>query len=177
MFGGDRLLEIKPMSAEDVNAGGDVDAVPDTIAAVVEVDAGDVYELRRDVLRRGTPTDDVMFDADDDAATRHFAVRNDDGDVVATSTWSERECPHHPGTTALQLRGMAVRDDYQRRGLGAALVDAGIAFAGERGIELVWANARDAALAFYAAKGFTVIGDGFLTADTRIPHHVIARRV
>lgn len=144
---------------------------------VTDVDVSEVYDLRRYVLRRGTPTDNVNLDADSAAGTRHFAIRNDDGEVIATSTWSERDCPHEPGVRAIQLRGMAVRDDVQRRGLGATLIDAGIAFAGDIGVDLIWANARDTALAFYAAKGFAVVGDGFLTADTRIPHHVIVRRM
>ncbi len=162
------LVEIDPMSAQELTPERPV---------VVEVDVDEVYDLRRAVLRRGTPSDNVVFVADDDADTRHFAIRNDAGDVIATSTWSMSECPHDPGVRALQLRGMAVRDDARRRGLGAALIDAGVRFGGELGVELVWANARDTALAFYSARGFDVVGDGFLTADTQIPHHVIVRRL
>lgn len=156
------------MSAEGPHADGPV---------VVEVDVSEVYDLRRAVLRRGTPSDNVVLVADHDADTRHLAIRDDDGEVIATSTWSISECPHEPGVSALQLRGMAVLDDARRRGLGAALVRAGFRFAGELGVELIWANARDTALAFYAAQGFDVVGDGFLTADTQIPHHVIVRRL
>lgn len=144
---------------------------------VVAVDVSETYELRRDVLRRGTPSDNVHLDADDDARTRHLAIRDGDGDIIATSTWLERECPHHPGVGALQLRGMAVRDDHQRRGLGAALIDAGIGLGKHLGVEVIWANGRDTALAFYAANGFHVVGDGFVTTDTKIPHHVIVRRL
>jgi len=143
---------------------------------VVAVDVTEVHGLRRDVLRRGTPTDNVHLDADEDVRTRHLAIR-DDGDVVAASTWLERECPHHPGVPALQLRGMAVRDDHQRRGLGATLIDAGVAVGRSLGVELIWANGRDSALDFYAANGFHVVGDGFVTNDTKIPHHVIIRRL
>jgi hypothetical protein len=37
----------------------------------------------------------------------------------------------------------------------------------------VWANARDSALGFYERAGFTVAGDGFVTDDTRLPHHAV----
>ncbi len=39
----------------------------------------------------------------------------------------------------------------------------------------MWANARDTALGFYAAHGFEVVGDGFVTTDTRLPHHRVVR--
>lgn len=144
---------------------------------VVDVDAADTYDLRRYVLRRGTPTDDVNLDADRVPGTRHLAIRDGDGVVIGTSTWTERECPRRPGVRAVQLRAMAVQDDYQGRGLGGLLVDAGIALAVELGVDVVWANARDSALAFYATKGLDAVGDGFLTDDTEIPHHVVIRNL
>jgi predicted GNAT family N-acyltransferase len=129
------------------------------------------------VLRDGTPSDDVTFDADHEATTRHLVVRDVDGAVVATSTWIERASPDHPDAPALQLRGMAVAPERRGQRLGARLIDAGVALAAERGCTIVWANARDSALEFYIAQGFAVIGDGFLTHDTRLPHHRIWRPV
>jgi len=40
-------------------------------------------------------------------------------------------------------------------------------------VRTVWANARDAALDFYRAHGFTVVGDGFIETVTQLPHHVV----
>jgi len=37
----------------------------------------------------------------------------------------------------------------------------------------VWANARDAAMAFYEREGFRIEGDGFVDATTQLPHHVV----
>ncbi len=139
------------------------------------VTVADVRPLRRAVLRRGTPTDDVTFPGDDDPTTRHLAVRDGTGAVIAASTWMERPSPDRPDRRGLQLRGMAVADVHQGRGLGAVLVEAGVALAAERGISVVWAHARDSALDFYAAQGFGVVGEGFLTADTQLPHHRIVR--
>lgn len=144
---------------------------------VVPVAAVETYELRRRVLRDGTPSDDVTFDADHESTTCHLVIRDAYGVVVATSTWIERSSPDHPGTPALQLRGMAVAPEGRRRRLGARLIDAGVALAAERERLIVWANARDTALDFYVAQGFTIIGDGFVTHDTRLPHHRIWRPV
>lgn len=138
---------------------------------VAAVPVEEVHDLRRRVLRRDTPTDDVDFSGDDDPHTCHLAVRDAAGTVIATSTWSEQECPDRPSRRALQLRGMAVDDGWQRRGLGAVLLAAGMDLAADRGIDVVWANARDTAVAFYLAHGFATSGAGFVTQDTGLPHH------
>ena len=144
---------------------------------VEEVDVADVLELRRRVLRDGTPSDEPGFEGDDDPTTAHLVVRGDDGVVVATSTWIDRPFPDQPDVVAVQLRGMAVRTDAQGRGLGGLLVAAGAERARARGARLMWANARDTALGFYAAQGFEVVGEGFVTTDTRLPHHRVLRHL
>lgn len=143
---------------------------------VVAVPVEAARPLRRAVLRRGTPTDNVVLPGDDDPGTVHLAVRDGDA-IVATSTWNEAESPDRPGVRALQLRGMAVADSHRRHGLGRLLIEAGVRLAAARGAELVWANARDSALDFYCAAGFEVVGEGFVTSDTALPHHRILRRV
>ena len=45
------------------------------------------------------------------------------------------------------------------------------------GARLMWANARDTALGFYAAHGFEAVGDGFVTTDTCLPHHRVLRHL
>ena len=149
----------------------------DAVWSVEDVPAEETRALRRFVLRRGTPTDNVTFDADDRPGTRHLAIRDGDGAVIATSTWFESETPMAAGVRAVQLRAMAVHDDYQGRGLGAVLIAAGAEHAASIGAELVWAKARDSALGFYTSEGFEVVGDGFLTEDTRIPHHLVVRHL
>ena len=43
------------------------------------------------------------------------------------------------------------------------------------GATVLWCNARDSAQDFYAKLGFAVHGDGFVTHDTGLPHHVMVR--
>jgi hypothetical protein len=57
------------------------------------------------------------------------------------------------------------------------MIAAGREDARRRGAVLVWANARDSALDFYLANGFTVSGAGFRTTDTDLPHHRIVQRL
>ena len=142
-----------------------------------EVNVEDIYDLRFEVLRRGTPSDNVHFTGDDDPATWHLAVRDESGPVIAASTWTPQPSPDRPDEPAVQFRGMAVHPDHQGRGLGAALVAAGVDAARRRGASFVWANARDSALDFYLANGFSVVGAGFRTTDTDLPHHRILRQL
>ncbi len=129
------------------------------------------------MLRRDTPSDNVHFAHDGDPETRHLAVRDEQGTVIAASTWSPAPFPDRPDEPAVQLRGMAVSADHRGRGLGAAMIAAGFDAARRRGAVLVWANARDSALDFYVANGFAVVGDGFRTTDTDLPHHRIVQQL
>jgi ribosomal protein S18 acetylase RimI-like enzyme len=141
--------------------------------AVEAVDAGLVLELRRRVLRSGTPSRDPRFPEDADPATFHLAARDATGAVVATATFTPKPTRVRPGARAAQLRGMAVDAAAQRRGLGTALMVAGVERLRADGFTVVWANARDSALGFYERLGMSVVGDGFVAVESALPHHVV----
>ena len=140
--------------------------------AVVELDAAETHSLRLEVLRADTPSRMVMFDGDDRPGTVHLGVR-DGTIVIAVSTWIPST---YNGEPAVQLRGMATAKDLQGRGVGAAVLEAGCARAAKVA-PLVWARARDAALDFYLRHGFAIDGDGFIDETTKLPHHLIVRRL
>lgn len=135
-----------------------------------------VKPLRVEVLRRGTPVTHCDYPEDALADAVHLAIERND-QVVATSTWFTKECPEQPGLVAVQLKGMAVRESLQGQGLGALLVEGGTLLASDRGAAIVWARARDSALGFYTARGFSVVGDGFIDGPTAMPHHIVIRQV
>jgi GNAT superfamily N-acetyltransferase len=86
-----------------------------------------------------------------------------------------KECPQKPSVVAMQLKGMAVADELRGAGLGALLIDAGLALAKERGALITWARARDSAMGFYERLGFISTGDGFIDGPTAMPHHIVVR--
>lgn len=145
--------------------------------SIRRVSAIDVRPLRLDVLRRGMVSRIVDFDGDDEPTTVHLAAITPTGEVVGVSTWLAREHVGDPGRAALQLRGMATARHLQGTGIGASLLRAGKELARERGAALVWANARDAALAFYNRHGFATVGDGFIESVTSLPHHRVIHRL
>ena len=141
--------------------------------AVVEITADDTRELRLEVLRNDTPTATVKFPEDDLPGTFHLGIRDADGHIVAISTWVPRPFRDEP---AVQLRGMATAPRVQGHGAGATLLVAGCSRATATAA-LVWARARDTALAFYLRHDFVVDGDGFIDDQTLKPHHFIIRRL
>lgn len=151
------------------------------------------HDLRRRVLRNGTPSQDVTYPQDDLPGTIHLgaflvddttpgehggeaaAASGPPGTLIGVASWAVERRAEQPDVPAVRLRGMAVDTVRQGSGFGVALVDAGIAWALEQGAELVWASARDAVLGFYERCGFTVVGEGFVDAATALPHHMVVR--
>jgi len=132
--------------------------------------------IRLHVLRRGTPAREANYDGDDDPRSVHIGAEVD-GRIVATSTWLVAPWPDDPGTTAIQLRGMAVLDELQGTGIGHALVTAGIKHAQAMSARYVWAKARDSALDFYRRCNFRVVGEQFLEPASGMPHHLVVRDI
>lgn len=139
-----------------------------------EVEVAATYDLRRLVLRDGRVDADVHYDEDDLAGTFHLAALGEDGTPIGVATWAPCPTDRRPGARAWRLRGMAVHPDAQGGGVGSALVDAAVDRLRSEGVEVVWADGRDAALPFYERHGWSVEGEGFLAANG-IPHHVVVR--
>jgi predicted GNAT family N-acyltransferase len=139
---------------------------------VVELDPTETHPLRRAVLRNDIPGRPVTFDGDDRPGTVHLGVRDGD-DLVAVSTWLLNA---YGGEPAVQLRGMATAPHLQGRGIGGMLIEAGCRRAFQV-VPLIWARARDSALQFYVRHGFVVEGEGFIDETTRVPHHLIIKRL
>ena len=141
---------------------------------VSQVALHEVMQLRVAVLRKGTPATDCNYPEDSYPDVVHFGIIHK-GTAIATSSWFMKECPEQPGAVAMQLKGMAVADELHGAGLGALLIDAGIALAKERGATFAWARARDSAMGFYEHLGFASTGDGFMDGPTAMPHHIVVR--
>jgi GNAT superfamily N-acetyltransferase len=131
-------------------------------------------QLRVAVLRKGTPATDCNYPEDAYPDVVHFGIIHE-GVTIATSSWFMKECPQKPSVIAMQLKGMAVAESLQGEGLGALLIDAGMALAKERGATIAWARARDSAMGFYERLGFALTGDGFMDGPTAMPHHIVVR--
>jgi GNAT superfamily N-acetyltransferase len=140
---------------------------------VVEITASDTHPLRLAVLRFDTPAKEVVFPEDEWPGSWHLGLRVE-GVLVGTSSWVPRP---HGERHAVQLRGMATDRSLQGTGLGGVLLEEGCRRAAAAGFPLVWARARDAALAFYLRHEFVVEGEGFIDQTTQLPHHLVVREL
>jgi GNAT superfamily N-acetyltransferase len=142
---------------------------------VEEVPAEATHDLRWRILRDSRPGAPVVFPEDSRSDAFHLAVRDVEGAVLAVASFSAEETPHRPGRSAVRLRGMAVDRPAQHHGLGRLLVTTVVDRLRGDGVEVLWCNARDSAVGFYARLGFEVVGDGFVLPESGIAHHVMVR--
>ena len=73
----------------------------------------------------------------------------------------------------LQLRQMAVKDNLQRKGIGASIIYFAEKLSKDKGYKKIMMHARDSAIGFYEKFGYTVKGEPFI--EVNVPHHVMEK--
>ena len=139
---------------------------------IVELVDGEVTrELRRAVLRPSWPVGSVMH-GDGMPGVLHLAARPGPGaPVIGAAVVFPAAYPLHPDRPhAWQLRGMATAAEQRGQGVGSALLAEAIRQVDARGGALIWCQAREEAISFYARHGFQGEGDRFVHAETGIVH-------
>jgi GNAT superfamily N-acetyltransferase len=142
---------------------------------VTPVDASQLWDLRRRVLRDNDPTKSVDNPLDAASSTRHFAGLLE-GRVVVSASFYPTPAPIRPELVSYQLRYMAVDPDQQGHGYGTRVLDVAEEALRHAGAEQLWANARDTALGFYEATGWEILPDSaHISGETQLPHHQITK--
>lgn len=141
------------------------------------VDPASTRELRRSVLRpnlaprEALPGDDLPYGV-------HIGASDSEGTVLGTCFVFPDPCPWRPDVEgAWHLRQMATAPEHRGRGIGAAVLDAAVAYARGQGAPIVWCHARATAESFYAAHGFESYGEIFLDSENPIPHRRMYREL
>ncbi len=73
----------------------------------------------------------------------------------------------------MKMRQVAVRPDFQKRGIGSQLVSAAEQLAKAKGCKNIVAHARETAVGFYLRLGYIAAGESFL--ETTIPHRLVSK--
>ncbi|HTB09361.1 MAG TPA: GNAT family N-acetyltransferase [Acidimicrobiales bacterium] len=142
---------------------------------IERVEAPRLHDLRRRVLRNNDPRASVDEPRDHDPDSRHYAGLLGER-VVASASFYPSPAPVRSELLSYQLRFMAVDADEQGHGYGARLLGAAEDSLRAIGVAQLWANARDTALGFYEATGWTIVPDSaHLSAATNLPHHQITK--
>jgi GNAT superfamily N-acetyltransferase len=134
----------------------------------------EVIALRHVELRPGLPRAAAEFEGDDEPTTLHFGAFSAlGGEAVGCASLVLRPWR---GEAAYQLRGMATRADLARRGIGRALLECVEDEVRTTAVRVLWCNAREAAVPFYARAGWTVASAVF-DIPTVGPHFAMVRRL
>lgn len=132
----------------------------DIMYTVKLISAEDTIIVRHPVLRKGRPIEDCVFEDDTVKTTFHLGLFEHDK-MIGVATFLKNSNSEFDATLQYQLRGMAILESHQGKGLGAQLLAAGEKELIKRDISLLWFNAREVAWNFYKRHGYTITGDVF----------------
>lgn len=141
--------------------------------SIKQIPSQETFAIRLPVLRPGKPTESCIFEGDDLPTTVHFGIYDGENIVGIVSVFEEKT-PLLIQQKQFQLRGMAILDSYQKKGLGEHLVKAAEEYITNKKGEAIWFNAREIAVGFYNKMGYEIIGEPFTISDIGI-HYVMYR--
>jgi ribosomal protein S18 acetylase RimI-like enzyme len=143
-----------------------------TASKALQLQPEEIQQLRNEVLWPHKSFENCILETDRLSSTFHFGVKVD-GLTVATVTFQQeksdklkQDSSKDVSQDALQekqyrLRAMAVREGYRGQGFGDAIVEAGLNHLRELGVEVVWCDARVAALNFYRRLHFNELEEEY----------------
>ena len=132
---------------------------------IKKIQPTDTYIVRHPVLRKGKAIETCRFENDELPSTTHFGCFFE-GKLVGVVSLFEKSNNLFEEKNQFQLRGMAVLEEYQKKGLGEKLIiflENYIKNYQENA--LIWLNARESALKFYEKLNYVVIGNVFDIKD------------
>ncbi|RMB56100.1 GNAT family N-acetyltransferase [Dokdonia sinensis] len=138
------------------------------------ITAEDTWPVRHPVLRAGRPLEDVYMEADEKESTFHLGIYFKD-QIVGVASFMKDHNPIFKGVQS-RLRGMAVLPEYRKRGLAAMLLKRGEEILRSKGQDVLWFNARIAAVNFYKEQGYTTFGSEFDIPKVG-PHYVMKKQL
>ena len=120
------------------------------------------FIFRWELLRKPLGMSKESLEDDIEDSSYHLMGINDENDVIASGR------VHFNNKKEAQIRFMAVKDSYKRKGIGSEIVIKLEDYATSKGAERMVLNARENALSFYLSLGY--IEKGPYQSDTGIPH-------
>jgi len=127
---------------------------------IKEITATTAFVVRHPVLRAGKPIESCRFPGDELPTTFHLGYYTNE-QLAGVVTLIKNPHSEIENSNAFQLRGMAVLADFQKRGIGDALVKKAETMILQRNGTLIWMNAREIAVGFYEKLGYKKHGVPF----------------
>lgn len=139
-----------------------------------QISASEIIIVRHPVLRKGRSIESCVFKGDQEKTTFHFGYFENEKIIGVVSLFESKN-----GTFIVekqfQIRGMAVLENHQKKGIGNALIVHCEKFATKQKAALIWFNAREKAVPFYIKMGFQISGTPF-EIDTIGIHYLMYKR-
>ena len=130
------------------------------------------HTLRNEILDTFNRMNTSSFEGDDEPSAFHLGVFYQQGEEpICVATFLQSSSKVHPEKSAYQLRGMATDPNFQGQGAGSLLIQTAESMLRDRDIEILWADCRTVALAFYRKLGWQVFGEEF--DKVGVPHYVM----
>lgn len=104
-------------------------------------------------MRKGLPLSSCTFDRDEDNSTIHLGAFLENRAIGILTLLTN--------TKNVQIRGMAVLEKFQGKGIGKQLIAHAENLVHGRNICTIWMNARRIAVPFYKRCGYRKQGDAF----------------
>ena len=139
------------------------------------VDAEKIRPLRHSVLRTGFPFSTTLYDRDNNNETIHLAFLEKDK-IVTCATLYPEDTKKTKSKNAYRLRGMATDLRFRRMGHGRSLMEESFKRLEEEGCDVLWCNARLAAIDFYESLGFKTKGKMF-NIEGIGPHYYMYKKI
>lgn len=131
---------------------------------IKEIPSKDTYIVRQPVLRKGKPIESCIFEGDNLNTTHHFGLFENEELTGIISLFSQTNIIFADKNQA-QIRGMAILENHQKKGFGEALVKYCEDYCRTQNVDLIWFNARTAAVGFYKKMNYQIIGEPFDIKD------------
>lgn len=125
-------------------------------------------DLRNRILRIPLGLQFTEAELSKDQYDQHFGLFNGDA-IAACLTLTEV-----PGE-GMKMRQVAVEQGLQGKGLGRVLASAAEEYTRQKGIDLMFCNARKVAAPFYLQLGYEITGGEF--TEVGIPHYRMQKRL
>jgi len=141
--------------------------------SIKEISVEKIYTIRKSVLRENIDLPH-KFNGDLEKDTFHLGAFKKE-ELVGIVSFMKTETKEIKGNQ-YQLRGMATLIKVRGEGFGNLLITAGVDILREKGINVVWCNAREKAIGFYKKNGFEIVGESFNIDKVGI-HYKMKRNV
>lgn len=142
---------------------------------IKEIPSQETYIVRQPVLRKGKPIESCVFDGDDLETTHHFGLFSDENLTGIISLFNQSN-PIFAEKNQAQIRGMAILENHQKKGFGEALVKHSETYCKNNQTDLIWFNARTAAVGFYKKMNYQILGPPFDIKDVG-EHYLMFKRL